>query len=272
MKNYYRILLLSVLSVFLLALIPYSGGSPGAKSGSPADGGNCTACHAGTATEVSGWIASTVDAAGYIPGETYTITATGTHSGVGIFGFELTAENASDMKRGIFTISNDSETKLCNSDAAVTHTSGGTTADGDTKSWSVDWTAPAAGSGDITFYAAFNAANNNRASSGDVIYTSALTVSEKSSTEVILGDSESEALTIFQATDPNKLVVGFNSDIDNKISLRIYDHVGRLVLSEDRRFVNKEIIVDVSHLESSVYIIQIESLDDVFSRKVRVRK
>jgi hypothetical protein len=173
---------LSVLLFFFILLtseIEYGTGSPGGKSGSPGDGGStCTECHGGTASPQNGWITTSIPDDGYTPGETYTITATGTHNGVVKFGFEATAENTAGTKIGTLTITNSTETKLVNSNKAVTHKSAGTTPTGNTKSWSFNWTAPAAGTGNVGFYAAFNAANGNGNSTGDVIYKSSLTIPE----------------------------------------------------------------------------------------------
>ena len=129
-------IVLTGLSLLFVAFLLKSGGSPGAKTGSPADGANCTQCHGGSPTSVTGWISTTIGESGYVPGETYTITATGTHGGVSLFGFELTAEDDSDAKKGLFTITNSTETKLENSNTSVTHTLAGTTPTSDAKSWS----------------------------------------------------------------------------------------------------------------------------------------
>lgn len=180
MKNYiYYLSALFFLFVLLTAEIENGGGSIGGKTGSPGDNGNtCTECHGGTASPQNGWITSNIPVDGYTPGEIYTITATGTHNGVVKFGFEATAENSTGTKVGTIAITNSTETKLVNNNKSVTHKSTGTTPSGNTKSWSFNWTAPAAGTGNVGFYAAFNAANGNGNSTGDVIYKSSLSVPE----------------------------------------------------------------------------------------------
>jgi len=170
-------LLLLPLAMIMLA---FSNGSPGGRTGSPGDSGqNCTGCHSGSPQSASNWITTNIPPSGYVPGQTYTITATGTHSGVVRFGFELTAENSAGAKVGTFIITNATQTKLVNQNKAVTHLSGGTTPSGNTKTWSMNWTAPAQGTGPITFYAALNAANGNGNNSGDVIYLTSTTVLEQ---------------------------------------------------------------------------------------------
>ncbi len=178
MKRFYKVLSVFAIPAFLL-LYSYTGGSPGGKTGSPGDGGaTCTQCHSGTAQTQGGLIATTIPFAGYEPGQTYTITVSANMAGISKYGFELTAESAGGVKQGTFSITDPARTKKVNGGKAVTHTSGGTVASGNAISWSFDWTAPAAGTGQITFYTTVNATNSNGSTSGDQIYKGTRTVSE----------------------------------------------------------------------------------------------
>jgi hypothetical protein len=56
-----------------------------------------------------------------------------------------------------------------------------------TITWNFQWTAPAAGTGPVTFYVASNAANNNGSTSGDEIYTDSYTLLESSPSYTISG-------------------------------------------------------------------------------------
>jgi hypothetical protein len=178
MKNFYA--LLSILAVpATLLLVSYHTGSPGGRTGSPGDGGTtCTSCHTGTATTVSGWITTNIPSQGYTPGQTYLVTATGTHTGVVYFGFELTAENSGGANVGTFSLTEPGRTKLVSGNTSVTHTDGGINPIGNTNTWTMNWTAPVSGTGQVGFYAAFNAANGNGNTSGDVIYKTSLMVNE----------------------------------------------------------------------------------------------
>ena len=178
MKKFYKVLSVLAIPAFLL-LYSYTGGSPGGKTGSPGDGGaTCTQCHAGTAQPQGGLISTTVPFSGYEPGETYTVTVSANMSGISKYGFELTAESNGGVKQGTFSVTDPARVKKVNGGKAVTHTSGGTVASGGSISWSVDWTAPAAGTGQVTFYTAVNATNSNGSTSGDQIYTGSRMVSE----------------------------------------------------------------------------------------------
>ncbi len=177
MKKFYFII--SVISIpLVLVLYGYHRGSPGGRTGSPGDRERtCADCHSGAVTPQGGWIITDIPDSGYLEGETYKITATGTHEGVARFGFELTAENSNGEKVEGFALINSDETKYKKRKKSVTHTSQGTNPTSNSRTWTVEWTAPSVSEGDITFYAAFNAANGNRSRSGDVIYTSKTTVS-----------------------------------------------------------------------------------------------
>lgn len=172
MKTIYRILTIITLPVIFL-LYSYSTGSPGGKTGSLGDGGNtCTDCHSGTSQTKSGWITSNIPPEGFTAGETYLITATGTHSGVVKFGFELTAEDAFGSKVGALSLAEPTRTKFTNANKAVTHTAAGNTPNGSSNTWTLNWTAPDPAPSLIKLNGAFNAANGNGNNSGDQIYTS----------------------------------------------------------------------------------------------------
>ena len=91
-----------------------------------------------------------------MPGQTYTITGVVSQNSINKFGFEITAEKDLDnSKVGTLIITDGTRTKFVNSNNAVTHKSGGTSGS-NSNSWSFDWVAPLSGSGDVTFYGAFN--------------------------------------------------------------------------------------------------------------------
>ncbi len=176
MKKLYNLIAIIALPAILI-LYSYSSGSPGGKTGSMGDGGNtCTDCHNGTAISQGGWITTDIPMEGFTPGETYTIVATGTHTGVVKFGFELTAEDMLGNKTGLLTITEATRTKLANANKSVTHTSAGNTPTGNMNTWTMNWTAPDPAPSSVNFNAAYNAANGNGMTSGDVIYKSEISV------------------------------------------------------------------------------------------------
>jgi hypothetical protein len=94
------------------------------------------------------------------------------------FGFQISPQDASGSPLGSLVITDAVKTQLVGFGQYITHTSAGTIFSSGTASWSFDWTAPAAGTGNVTFYGAFNITNNANNNSGDFVHLSTLTVTE----------------------------------------------------------------------------------------------
>ena len=219
----------------------YGSGSPGGKTNSPLDGASCTQCHyAGLATGAT--ITTNIPPSGYIANQVYTITANINQSGINKFGFEISAEEANfgSAKTGSFMITNSSETKFANNNAAITHKAGGTSGS-NSKSWSMDWEAPNSGTGSVTFYGAFLGANGDGSNTGDTYHSTTLTINE----EII-----NSASNIYS---DNKII--FNSitktlEILDNSALSIYNLEGKLMFSSNKRYTN------LSYLSSGIYIVK----------------
>jgi len=218
-------------------------GSPGGKTNSPMDGQNCTGCHGGTINSGTGTatITTNIPVAGYVIGNTYTITLTGVQSGIIKFGFELTAENGNN-KTGDLMIT-DNTTKLANSNNAVTHKSSGTSGNS-TKSWSMDWTPTANSTGSTTFYAALMFANGNgNDDSGDKVFTTSHSVNEA----IISASNDLSVKNDFTFNSASKI-------IETQKTVNVYDISGKLVLTTTSNSTN------LSHLKTGIYIIKSKSI------------
>ena len=139
-------------------------GSPNARTGSPGDGGNTCAisgCHTGiTVRSKSNIISSNIPAEGYTPGTRYTITATSNSSANrNTFGFQISPQTTTGTLVGTLAVSNSTQTQITGGGKYITHKQAGITGTSGVKSWSFNWTAPAAGAGAVTFYGCFNNAN-----------------------------------------------------------------------------------------------------------------
>lgn len=246
----------------------FSGGSPGGETNSPGDASNCTACHSGTINSGAAMtsIVSSSLASGYMPGQTYTITGVMSEASVLKFGYELTVEkDADNSKVGTFVLTDATRTKLVNSNNAVTHTASGTTPTGsgpggNSTTWSVDWTAPAAGTGDVTIYAAFNSTNNDGGISGDNIHTESFSVSEIIQTGLSEG-KEVVAATIFPNPVKSSFEISTTKTIDNVV---VYNLAGKRMTNVNQT-VNK---FDASDLPTGIYFVQIESEGKLITKKI----
>lgn len=256
MKKIYNLLIVLVLPVLFLVFtseVMYPGGSPGGRTGSPGDGGaSCTGCHTGTPMTQENWITSPLVATGYTPGDEYMVIVAGIDPDIIKWGFEATAEDQSGNKVGTLTAIMTGFTQLCNSNNAVTHTALGTIPISDTGAvWVFQWTAPMESVGDVTFYAAVNAANGNGATSGDQIHLSQFTASPS----VGISDNKtSQALRFYPnpATDYIH-VESFNNNFENSYMDIINLH-GQIVKRVE--ISNAKQTIDVSGFDSGIYFIR----------------
>ena len=150
-KSFYSLIpafLILFMIVCSMNALAYSSGAPAGYTGSPGDGHTCTSCHGGSASAVTGFLTTDVPASGYVPGTTYTITVS--FSGSGGKGFEVSPQDASGTLLG--TLIAGTGSKLVGSGKYCTHNAKKTSSPA---TWTFTWTAPAAGTGDVTFYGAF---------------------------------------------------------------------------------------------------------------------
>ena len=126
-------------------------------------GSNCTGCHNGSLNP-SGGSMSITGPSSYYPGKTYTITTALT--GGLIYGFEITAVQASNTSTGAGSFSGT---------GFNTTTSGGRpyarhSSSSSTSSYGVTWTAPTTNVGSVTIYGAGVSANGDGGNSNDKTY------------------------------------------------------------------------------------------------------
>ena len=95
-KNKMKNLIIFLSGLIFISIIFYpnitnsnGNGSPGGKTGSIGDNGvSCTACHyAGNGNGAN--ITTNIPTSGYVPGQTYTVTASIQQNGISKFGFAL---------------------------------------------------------------------------------------------------------------------------------------------------------------------------------------
>lgn len=210
--------------------ISNTSGAPAGRTGSPSDGQTCTSsgCHSGTASvSPTQIITSNIPTSGYVPGQTYTITATVSQSGINKFGFQISPQAVNGQLLGSLAITNASATKIV-STKYVTHTSGGTAGTSNSRTWSFNWTAPGAGTGDVTFYGAFNFTNGQSNSSGDIVRLNTLTVNE--STGVGVEETEGKNnITVYPNPVSERINVKMDLQESSAVTFQLLDLNGRLM-------------------------------------------
>ena len=245
---------LSVIAIFLLLtpnVFSKLNGSPGAKTGSPMDGNNCTACHSGTANTGSGTlsVATNIPVQGYTAGQTYAITVNMIQSSISRFGFEITCEEGNfGAKTGTFGITDNTNTKFVNNNNAVTHKQAGTTSN----TWSMNWTAPAGLTAGVVFYVSAIAANGNGNNNGDQVYTTSRSFAE-ATTSV---SEKQNKITAF--VNPISKDIMINAVEPIYISnFEVYDISAKQVYSKKEVLLPSAINVDF--LNSGIYILNMQT-------------
>ena len=151
---------------------------PTALTGAPGQS-NCTNCHSSynvVSNSSSITVTSTptnIFSAGYTPGTLYSITYTLAQCNMG--GFEMTALKTGNTAAGTFALTNTTTTSLqtASSKQYVGHKNANST-----RSWTFNWTAPAAGTGVVTFYTSGMLADGTGDEAFDYVHTKSWAVSE----------------------------------------------------------------------------------------------
>lgn len=231
----------------------YPGGAPAAVTGSPGDGADCSQCHGGTATTTAGLITSNIPTSGYIAGQTYQITAMNNLSGSGEYGFEVSPQNATGTQLGTLVAGTGTEL-----------VSGGTkyitqsNSNSSTNSWTFNWIAPTAGTGEVTFYGAMA-----RDYTGPTTL-STLVVQEALNTGLIDNQAFANVLTGIS----NGLITVVLKTNTTKAKISVFDLSGRRILSTS---VSGEGSYQLDQTFSTgVYIVMIESDNTVYKKKIVV--
>jgi len=223
----------------------YPGGAPAGYTGSPGDGKDCVQCHGGATTPVTGWITSDIPVEGYVPGNTYTVTVTLTGSGKK--GIEVSPQNPSGNLLGTLVAGTGS--KLTGSGKYITQTS---STSANPAVWSFGWIAPAAGTGDVTFYGAFTLNKS-------VTKTSTLTVQEAAQTFSVTAQGPSliclglsADLTVTPTGAPGVVTyvwtsvpVGFTSTLQNPTVTPVVSTIYTVVASSEGQTATDQVTVEV---------------------------
>ncbi|MCX6275756.1 MAG: T9SS type A sorting domain-containing protein [Bacteroidetes bacterium] len=272
-RNLRSLTIITILIIFIFGTALFSetglnannSGAPSMRTGSPGDTKSCTTCHTGTAQHVTGIISSNIPPTGYVPGATYIIDALCTDSTRTRFGFEISPQNITGAKLGVLTVTDVARTKIIGSGKYITHTTAGTSGAGSIL-WSFNWTAPPAGSGDVTFYGAFNFSNHNNATSGDIIKLNELTVGE----DLNLHTQEINAPEDF-VIFPNPVNDFANINVPKNTTpeqINIFDALGKHILKFEWNQFSDGLKLNLSHLTEGTYYVSFATKNGTFSSKL----
>ena len=244
------ILYIFILAVFATILTSSSGGRTDGRSGSPGDANqDCGQCHGPSTASSTSMIATDIPATGYVGGSTYNVTVSVAETGAAMFGFQITAEHSSNAKAGTFATGGNSEIYTVTAGHAVTHNTAGTFGT-DSKSWTMTWTAPSSGSGDVTFYVAGNGANGTGDTTGDVIYTDSQAAAEDVANGIAINEFANADVNIYPNPTSDYFTI---KGVDKRATVTLFDLKG----SEVKSFANSVNQFDVSDIEQGTYLLYI---------------
>lgn len=261
MKYIYTFIVIAIFSFVIISINPNVGhsnatGAPQGNSGSPFDGATCSqnGCHGGTVTPRASMITSNIPATGYVPGSQYQITAAITQAGVAKFGFQISPQKADGSAAGTMGVA-DANTQV-SSNKYITHSFTGTTGAGGSKTWTFTWTAPAAGSGPVTFYGAFLATNNNgSADAGDNVFTSSLSVGEDGKLNVFT--PEQAGLKVYPVPFTNTIYVDKGEQTFENATVKLFTLDGKLVA--ETVFTGTVTELNTEEVAKGLYILHINA-------------
>ncbi|MBL0137780.1 MAG: T9SS type A sorting domain-containing protein [Bacteroidetes bacterium] len=184
MKNKLTIaLLLSALAFVFTSAMLSSNGRAG-KTGAPGET-TCTSCHGDYALNGGPGSVTIAGISGgsYIPGTTYNMSITVAQTNFPLFGLDCEVLTSANTNAGTLAITNAVETRLLAATVSgvsrqnvVQAAGGGQTLNSHT--FAFNWTAPAAGTGTVTFYYTGMAADNTGDEINDYVYSGSLVLTE----------------------------------------------------------------------------------------------
>jgi len=242
----------------LTGAIVNSGGAPSGRTGAPgsltcAD----TGCHAGNDLNAEGGSLEISAPTTWEPGTPVDLQLRVERSGAVRFGFSITVQDANQDMVGAWELVPDQGTAYSEFGADISHvTHAPAVSVGDENSWLLRWIPPSQDVGPVTFYAAGNAANGF-GSSGDFIYTTALTLPSAADVateewQIVPFDVEA----VYPLPVGDRLSLDLLVDRSAPVHIYIYDATGRsrIVEKRDAQQGESRLHIDTSELSAGTYV------------------
>lgn len=239
----------------------YYGPLPG-YTGSPADGKTCdySSCHNSHPLQsAQPWISSNAPVAGYTPDSVYTITAKAVKIGYSSFGFEISPQSSTGKELGTLININSSLTQIT-SNKYIEQTQYSYSAT-DSMTWTFQWKAPAAGTGPVTFYGAFNCGNGNSVPTGTYVYPATLVIPENVDAGINALVNAKTSFFLFPNPASKQVTITYTLQNTGNIELTMYGLDGRKASTLINNTVNagehSQIIPLPPGITPGIYIMQL---------------
>ena len=241
---------------------------------------NCDDCHNSYGNSNSGtgtiYVTSTMSNWQYVPGQTYTVNVIIKQTGKPLFGLGFEALTSTNTNAGSLVITNSAKTQIKTKTVSgvtrnnVVHQfNGGLHAD--SAIFTFNWVAPTTNIGNITFYFAGIAANNNGSENNDYAYHSSRVVTPASATGIL---EQNKSISEFKSyiNSEGRIAIEFQSAATDQPRINLYDMKGRMISSQliDSHSIGevKSSISIPAELKSGSYIVSILSKNQKLSSKL----
>ncbi len=273
---------LSVFSLALLIMLTSGVVDDNGKAGytnSPGESNCTTGCHNSFALNSgAGSVSVTSDIPGwaYTPGQNYNISLTVSHPGRSLFGLGFEALNSGNTNAGTLIAGTGSQIKTAGSGRKnITHQLNGGTGTTDAHTFNFTWTAPAAGTGDVTFYYSGVAANGANGNKQDYVYNSSQAVTEFVAPSGIESTNASmNTIQIFPNPVSDMFSLSYQLQNAGDVNCGIYSLNGQLLQTIVQDFrpagEQQETVTLDSQLSAGVYVLQIKSGSVIQSKRIVV--
>jgi hypothetical protein len=204
----------------------------------------------------------------YEPGKSYTLRVTGV-AGSGApagYGFQAVSLDGSDSQAGSWgDVGSEAQTVDLSGRSYAEHNSISAT-----NTFDLEWIAPDANTGEVTFYSAVALVNGNGNSSGDGVGVTTLTIGEKEPNNTSSAIRELANLSVYPNPVQNELNIEITSQNTGVFQLRFVDISGKVIRIEQIEVnsgTNRKAF-DVSDVNKGFYLIQLFGDDYVASTEM----
>lgn len=256
-------------ALIFIAIVTMSNSAGRASTGNeggtlaPGDGTYCGTCHTGgnfgTSIDMKLFEQGTsTEVTSYVPGATYDVEITiSTNSAPTGYGFQaLALKDADNSSINNWINASTASTQLTTTTSGRQYFEHNSIASDNV--FQAEWTAPAAGEGNVTFYMVGNAVNATSSTAGDEVAANSVTITEtlvnsKSLTEVAV------QMNLFPNPTVENLTLDFTAAEVKDLTVNIYNQNGQRVLNRNVVAQNGEnrLVFSVNDYVSGVYFVEV---------------
>lgn len=243
------------------------------RTGSPVANGNCSNCHFGGdfgTSVIAQFLKDSVEVDAYIPGETYQFRISiPTRIQPSSYGFQAVAlTGEANTSAGSFSkLPSNIQITTINDRNYLEHSQRLPDS-----TYTIDWVAPEAGTGDVRFYAAVNATNNASASNGDdpAVLDQALTIMESTVNSTFSSNDLRLQWNVFPNPLQAQLFLTLEATKRQDYTVRLVDMQNRVLQLEQWSVApgTQSWMTNTEGLVPGIYLVQLISDGQVFSRKL----